>query len=127
MEYITIVGFVFVLLIPLMFIYYDQRGDTNDAINSNHAFKIGKSIADSAETVFYLGEPSRTILKLNFPPRIEAISISGYEIVLQMATTNGRDDIVIPTGVNVTGSLSVHNGIHNVVITARGDYVEITE
>lgn len=127
MEYITIVGFVFVLLIPLTFIYYDQRGDTSDAINSNHAFKIGKNIADQAETIFYLGEPSRTILKLNFPPKIESVSFLGYEIAITMSTTNGMDDIVIPTSVNVTGLLEPYAGIHNVVITSKGDYVQISE
>ena len=127
MEYITIVGFVFVLLIPMLLIYYDYRGDTVDAIDSNHAYKIAKSIADQSETIFYLGEPSRTILKLNFPGRINNISIENYEIVFTMRTTNGHDDILIPTSVNVTGSLSTSVGVHNVVIESKGDHVEISD
>lgn len=127
MEYMTIVGFVFILLIPLLFIYYDYRSDTRDAISGNHAYKVAKSVADNAETIFYLGKPSRTILKLNFPPQITNISIKDYEIVLTMSTTNGEDHIVVPTTVNVSGTLGIQEGIHHVAIESKGSYVYISE
>ena len=62
-EFITIFGFVFLMTIPLIIIFFDQVGSVEDSISENHLKNVAQKIVDKAETIYYLGEPSKTTLK----------------------------------------------------------------
>lgn len=127
MEYLMIVGFVAAIIIPMTVIYLTYSDQTEDQIISNQVANIAKKVGDTAETVYYLGEPSKTRVRAYFPQNIDNISIMGREIVFYVKTKNGVDEVVISMPVNVTGSLSQTSGIHNIVVEAKGEYVEITD
>ena len=125
MEYLTIVGFVAAIIIPMTIIYLTYSDQTEDQIISNQVANIAKKVGDTAETVYYLGEPSKTKLRTYFPQNIDNISIEGREIVFFVRTKHGIDEVVISMPVNVSGSLETTSGIHNIIVEAKGDYVEI--
>ncbi len=127
MEYLVIVGFVTVLVIPMLLIFYTYSDRTEDQIASNQINKIGNKIADNAEAMYYLGEPSRTKIKAYFPKKINNITIGNNEIVFYMRTKEGEDQTVIYTPIPIQGSLDPHSGYHNIEIRSRGSYVEITD
>jgi hypothetical protein len=127
-EFTTVFGFVFLMMIPLIIIFFDQAGDIQDSVSENHLRNVGIKIADKAETVYYLGEPSKTTLKVSFPEHIENIQISGRSIIFSYRTaTNKVDNMEIVSLVNVTGTLSPKAGIHYIQIEASGDEVSISE
>src|SRR3989344_8143682 len=80
-EFITIFGFVFIMTIPLIIIFFDQVGNIQDSVSQNQLRNIMIKIADKAETVYYLGAPSKTTLKVSFPERLEFFNISSRNIV----------------------------------------------
>lgn len=127
MEYLVIVGFVAVIIIPMLLIFYTYADRTEDAIISNQIQKISLKISDAAESMYYLGEPSRTRLKAYFPNNINNITIGNNEIVFIMHTKNGVDHIVVYTPIPIQGSLDTHRGYHNINVRSRGSYVEITD
>ena len=127
MEYLVIVGFVAVIVLPMILIFYTYADCTEDEIISNQVQKIGLKIGDSAEAVYYLGEPSRTKIRSYFPKKISNISIGSNEITFIVNTKEGVDHIVIYTQVPVSGSLDTHSGYHNINIRSRGSYVEISD
>lgn len=127
MEYLTLVGFVVVIIIPMTIIYITYSDQSEDQIVSNQVDSIAKKIGDTAETVYYLGEPSKTRIRTYFPQNIDNISIAGREIVFYVRTKHGVDEVVISMPVNVSGTLEPTSGIHNVIIEAKGNYVEITD
>ena len=127
MEYVVIVGFVAVIVIPMLIVFYTYADRTEDEIVSNQVMKIGYSISDSAESMYYLGEPSRTKLKAYFPQNIRNITIGNNELVFYVNTKEGIDQVVIYTPVPIQGSLDHHQGYHTIQIRSRGTYVEITE
>ena len=127
MEYLVIVGFVMVLIIPMLLIFYTYSDRTEDQIVSNQINKIGNKVSDAAEAMYYLGEPSRTRIKAYFPNKINNITIGNNEIVFTVRTKQGEDEIVIYTPVAIQGSLDFHSGHHNIDIRSRGSYVEITD
>jgi len=83
-EFLSIFGFVFLMTIPLIIIFFDQTGSVQDAISGNHIRNIAIKITDKAETVYYYGGPSKTTLKVQFPERIEYINIGSRTIVLDI-------------------------------------------
>ncbi|MFH1328602.1 MAG: hypothetical protein ABIH76_07175 [Candidatus Bathyarchaeota archaeon] len=125
MEYLVIVGLVFVITVPLIIIFQTHSQNMNDDIISNQIDHIANKILDSAEAVYYLGEPSKTTLRVFFPNRINNITISGYEITFQVKRHNGLDDVVKLSSVPVNGTLPTTSGIHNIIIESRGSYTWI--
>ncbi len=126
-EFITIFGFVFLMTIPLIVIFFDQAGSVQDAIAGNHLRNIAIKVVDKAETVYYLGEPSKTTLKTQFPERIEYINITSRIIIFGYRTAkNHIQEILAVSQVNLTGNISNNPGIHYIVIESSGDVVSIS-
>lgn len=125
-EYMLIMGFAALMTIPLLLIYYAYTSDSSDTVATSQALQIARKIADSSESVYYLGKPSQTTLKLNFPERIESTSLSNKEVVFKMKTKNGVTDIVEVSSVNITGTLPTTQGIHIITIKAEGGYVQVS-
>lgn len=125
-EYMFIMGFAALMTIPLLLIYYTYTSDSSDTVATSQALQIARKIADSSESVYYLGKPSQTTLKLNFPERIQSVSLSGKEVVFKIKTRNGVTDVVEISSVNITGSLPTSQGIHIITIKAEGGYVQVS-
>ena len=125
-EYMLIMGFVTILTIPLLLIYYTYISDTSDSISTNQALQIARKIVDSSESVYYLGKPSQTTLKLNFPGSIGSTNLSSREVVFKIKTKQGIAEIVQVSSVNLSGSLPTTPGIHIITVKADDGYVQVT-
>ena len=124
-EYMVVMGFAALMAIPLLIIYYTYSSDSSDAVASSQALQIARKIVDSSESVYYLGKPSQTTLKLTFPERIQSTSLSNREVVFKIKTKNGVAEIVQVANVNMSGSLPITQGLHVVTITAQDGYAQI--
>lgn len=125
-EYIFIIGFVTIITIPLLVIYYTYSAQSKDIVATSQAMQIARKIVDSAESVYYLGKPSQTTLKVNFPDNIVSTNLSNREIVFKISTNSGVTDVVEISSVNISGSLPITDGIHIVTVKAENGYVQIT-
>ena len=125
-EYLLIMGFATLMTIPLLLIYYIYTSDSSDSVATSKALQIARKIVDSSESVYYLGKPSQTTLKVNFPDKIHSTNLSNREVVFKIKTTNGITDIVQISSVNMSGSLPKTQGIHVITVTAQDNYVQIT-
>ena len=127
-EYITIFGFVFLMIIPLIVIFFDQSASVQDQIAQNQLRNIAIKVTDKAESMYYLGEPSKTTIKVQFPEHIEAVVISDKQIRFDYKTGTGNlIYITQDSKVNLTGTLSPAPGIHYIQIQSSGDEVVISE
>ncbi|MBD3203095.1 hypothetical protein GF327_02275 [Candidatus Woesearchaeota archaeon] len=127
MEFLVIFGFVFVMLIPLLIIFQLQSHETKDKIHVNQIRNIGMNLIDKSETIYYLGKPSKTTLKVMFPEKIENISIAERELIFHYRTHhNTLHSVVFTSLVNITGNISINSGLHYIVIEAQGDSVSIS-
>ena len=125
-EYMLIIGFATLMTIPLLIIYYSYSFSSSESVALNQALQIARRIVDSSETVYYLGSPSQTTLKFNFPDGIAATNISGREVVFKMETRNGLTDVVQVSSINITGNLPTSQGVHIITIKAELGYVQVT-
>ena len=105
MEYLFIVALTFAILIPTTYLFYNYSKESSQEITDAQITKLGRSIVDASETIFYSGEGSRTILELNMPESIfNVLIIDGRELVLNTTTTFGVSEIVFFSSVNLTTS-----------------------
>ena len=125
-EYMLIMGFATLMTIPLLLIYYTYTSDSSDTVATSQALQIARRIVDSSESVYYLGKPSQTTLKLNFPDKIKAAKMENYEVIFNLSTTHGIAEIVQVSAVNISGNLPTSRGIHIITIKAEDGYVQIT-
>lgn len=126
MEYVIIVGFILVIMIPLILIFYEYTSSTNDQVITSQVDMIAKKVVDSAESVYYLGEPSKTRIKVYMPTNVEDIIIYNKEIVFKVKTRSGITDISQLSSVNISGNISATKGIHYISIESKGDYVWVS-
>lgn len=125
-EYMMVMGFAALMTVPLLLIYYTYSSDSSDSVAASQAIQIARSIVDSSESVYYLGKPSQTTLKLNFPDRISSANLSNREVVFKISTRNGITDIVEVSSVNISGTLPKTQGIHIITLKADNGYVQLT-
>ncbi|MDD5086369.1 MAG: hypothetical protein PHV16_01325 [Candidatus Nanoarchaeia archaeon] len=123
MEYLIIVGFVLIITTPLIIIFYQHTATTNYQIITSQADKIVKKIVDNSEAVYYLGEPSKTRIKVYMPENVESIVMEDYEVCFKIKTKSGISDISQTSSVNISGDISTSPGIHYITIEAREGYV----
>jgi len=126
-EYVFVIAFVLMMIIPLTLIFYNQISNTNNQVALYQLDKIAKKIVDSSESVYYLGEMSKTRIKFYMPQGVEQAIIGNNEIIFKVKTNRGQTDITHSTLVNLSGNISVTPGIHYVVIESKGNYVLVGE
>jgi hypothetical protein len=125
-EYMILVGFLLVITIPLILVYNSQYKGTNEQIISNQAYQLGQKIVDTAESIYYLGQPSKTTLKIYIPNQIQNISIGSNEIVFNVMVSGGIDQVVKVSSVPINGTIQSSSGIHYVMFQSVGSYVNIS-
>ena len=125
-EYMMIIGFATIITIPLIIIYYTFTQESGDEINSVQILQIAKKIVDAAESVYYLGEPSQTTLRVNIPNNVILANLSNYEVVFRLKTKSGEVDIVQNSAVNITGSLPTNKSTYLITVEAKSNYVNIS-
>ncbi|MBN1502431.1 hypothetical protein JW930_02725 [Candidatus Woesearchaeota archaeon] len=127
-EFLTIFGFAFLMIIPVVIIFQTQTVDTKDALASNQIRNIEIKIVDKAEAMYYFGAPSKTTLRVYFPENIEEVEINNRIILFRYrAAENTLQEVVHTSLVNLTGTLSAESGLHIIEIEALGDSVSIAD
>lgn len=125
-EYMSILGFVLIIISILVVLSYVYSRQIEDQIIINQIDKLAKEIVDSAESVYYFGEPTKTTIKAYMPDKIEQINISSDGISFWIRTQNGISDIAYSSSVNLSGTLSNAPGIRYIQIEAHEGYVWIS-
>jgi hypothetical protein len=126
-EYMFLIGFVTLIAIPLVIVHYTFTQQSQDEITSSQVMQVVKNIIDSAESVYYLGEPSQATLKVNLPSNVESSDISsGREVVFTLRTKSGETEVVQSSPINITGSLPQNGGVYKLTIQAKSDYVTVS-
>ena len=105
LEYLLVVALTFAIIIPTTYLFYNYSRESSQQITDAQITKIGRSIVDTANTIFYSGQGSKSTLELNMPDNIASAGIiDGRELVFNLTTTFGISEIVFFSSVNITTS-----------------------
>lgn len=124
-EYVLIIGAMVALLLPLLIISVDKSASLTHDVQQEIIFTLGNQIVDKAETIYYLGEPSRTQMKIRIPQNVQSINLTNKELVFFISGVQGTTEIVIPSSINLSGSIPTTQGMHFITIENKGTYVSI--
>ena len=103
LEYLLIVALTFAIIVPTTYLFYNYSKESSLQINDAQITRLGRNIVDSAESIFYSGQGSKTVLELNVPDNTaSAVIIDGRELVFNITTDFGVSEIVFFSSVNLT-------------------------
>lgn len=128
MEYLMMVGVAFMILVPMMYIFYDFTISTREEISLAKLDSIGQKIVNTAEEVYFLGSPSRMTIHYTMPENVKGMEIKGDDILVfyynAPAGEPGSKQVIIPSNVNLKfadGSIDelFSSGRKSIVIEAQ--------
>ena len=111
MEYLLIVALTFVLVVPSSYLFYNYSRDSSQELVDAQITNIGRTIINSAESLFYSGQGSKTTLEVNVPDNVaSSVIIDGKELVFNVTTPFGTSEIVFFSSINLTTDGANCNG-----------------
>ena len=103
LEYLLIVALTFAIIVPTTYLFYNYSRESTQEISDAQITKIGRSIIDLSETIFYSGQGSKTVIELNVPESIASAEIiDNRELVFNITSGSGVSEIVFFSSVNIT-------------------------
>jgi len=127
MEYLFIMGFALLITIPLIILYYTQSSRFAEETASASIERAARQISEAADTVYFLGAPSKRTITVDLPNGIRDTEISGQTVTFTMASSHGQYDQVARTAANLTGTLPKTQGPHVLVLTAQANGIVLIE
>lgn len=118
MEYLLIIGFSTMLLLPLIIIAFSESSNFADEVAAAQIRKAADRVGDAADAVYYTGPPAKRTLRLQFPERIQDVTIAATSITFRLQGQGGPYEYVAWTAANLTGTLGTFPGTHRITIEA---------
>lgn len=114
MEYLLVIALVTALIIPASYVFYRYAQSSSERVNIGQIEKMGNDIIDTAETIYYLGAPSRQDLDEQMPEGVYNITIFNNwavepklnELVFYTRFGGKLSEKVFFSRVNINGSFS---------------------
>lgn len=107
-ETILIVGFIFLLLIPLIFILFNRAISIQDELATIETSRALFTLSSAVDSVGVLGPNNSIIVEVSFPNSIKNISIGSAnerEISAVLSTSIGDIHIVKMTHFNISSHI----------------------
>ncbi|MBU1975681.1 MAG: hypothetical protein KKG59_04725 [Nanoarchaeota archaeon] len=123
-EYIMVVGFAFLMLIPLIILYYDSSNTLNEQITLSQVDKISSEIVAASDQVYFQGPPTTKTFKVFMPDNVKEIILQDNYVQINTYTITGTPRSSVA---NLTGTLGTYGGLHIIKIMAISGGVEISD
>lgn len=105
LEYMMIVALTLGIIVPTTYLFFRYSSESNIKLIDSQINEIGRSMIDTAETVYFSGESSKITLEVNMPENVRDIYIlSNREIVFNITTNIGETEVVFFSTTNITSS-----------------------
>ena len=112
LEYLLIISLTLGIIVPTTYMFYNYSKASSQELVDAQLVKLGRTLIDTSETIFYTGEGSKTVLEINVPDNVVNVQIfDGRELVFNITTNFGDEEIVFISNVNLstTGSNCIAN------------------
>ena len=98
-----VIAITFAIIVPTTYLFYSYSKGSSEEVRDSQIINIGRSIVDTAQSIFYSGQGSKATIQLNVPDNIEnAQIIDRRELVFKVATNFGTSDVVFFSSVKLT-------------------------
>src|SRR3989338_1698053 len=95
LEYLMIIGITLGILVPTSYLFFRYSSESTVKIVYSQISQIGRSIMDTAETVYFSGEGAKIVLEVNMPKEVDDINIiARMELVFKIISQIGATESV---------------------------------
>ena len=102
LEYLMIIAITLGIIIPTSYLFFRYSSESNIKIVDSQIGQIGRSIIDTAETVYFSGEGAKIVLEVNMPKEAEDIDIVvRRELVFKVTSILGTTEMVFFSSASV--------------------------
>jgi len=126
-EYMMIIGFVTFAISVILITAYFYIDMSRDRIRINQIETLAAKIVNSAESVFYAGQPSQATVTIYVPTGVESIEPTGYDLIITASTSSGVMKRAFTSKVMIEGNINPSQGSKRLVIKALSDKVSIIQ
>ena len=104
-EYLMIIALTLGLIVPTAYLFFRFSSESNVQIVDAQITQIGRSIIDTAQSVYFSGEVSKIKLEINMPKNVNDVYILAdrelvFEINSEISAT-GETEAVFFSSVNI--------------------------
>lgn len=97
-----IIGVTLGIIVPTTYLFFRYSSESTVQIVDAQIAQIGRSITNTAESVYYSGENSKIILEVNMPESVTDVQIlSNRELVFSISSEFGDTEAVFFTLVSI--------------------------
>ena len=128
LESLIVVGFILLLMIPLLYTLYSRILSVQEELAVLEATRAADTIVTAVSTVGMGGPNGSATIDISLPPNVKNISIGATsvgknprEIIFTLDTTLGNIDVVRLTPYNVSGSIPIRQGKQTIKIVYYED------
>ena len=129
LEYLIVVAFVVFVVILLLGLAIFYTATAQDNVALNQLTNFANKIINSAETVYYAGEPSKLTITAYLPEGIKSSEIISNNLVFNITTSAGTSRIAFPSTVPIdpASTFSISEGLKRLEVVATVSNVRITQ
>lgn len=103
MEYLFTLGLSLAALLAASVFFLGSTDDGADQNLLNEVTNIGRTVVDTAESVFYIGAGSKTTITVTVPKGVDSIAIwDKRDLVITTSTRFGVSELVFVSDVDLT-------------------------
>jgi len=125
-EYMIIVGFITFSVIVILFTAIAYSDKIKDKIRLNQVENFAEQLLNSAESVYFAGEPSKTTIRLYLPEGVSSLEITPTYLIITTRTSSGENRRAFSSKVPISGTISTSEGIKKLTLEATEDYLVIS-
>ena len=119
-------GFVTFAVMSVLVLAYFYSDNIKDQIKLNQVESFAAQLINSAESVYFAGEPSETTVSLYLPEGVKSIEIISNNLIITTSTSSGENKRAFTSRVPLEGAISQGEGMKKLVIKAEVDHVSIS-
>ncbi len=121
-EYLIITGFAIAIILPLTYLIFTYTQESYGEVAEAQVTTLGMQIIANAETMFYLGEPSRITLDVTMPDSVQNMTIHKnlaggctkcYEIRFIVLKGSALSEVGFSSSINMTIANDVRESIRS--------------
>ena len=127
MEFLMVIAITFLFTIPLVILFLKESQSAGEQVALAQVSQIARRVVGAAESVYAFGEPTAIVLKVYMPPGVNSSSISDNELIFVVYNEGNKVSIEEPATMNLSGSINVNPGVHNIRVAAANNTVVISE
>jgi hypothetical protein len=125
-EYLIVVGFITFAILSILTVAFFYSNRINDQIRLNQIESFATQVINSAENVFFAGEPSKTTISLYLPEGVQSIEVNADYIFITTTVSTTTNKRAYNSNVPLQGGITNTPGIKKITLEAKQSYVLIS-